>query len=232
MALIHMGCVSLKPAKARVSSRTASSLSSSRVVLHYFDLYGRAEVLRMLLKAHSVDFEDHRFGSEEWIRLKPKAEFQVCPLLEVEGKTLCETRAILRFLCMRKDLYPSNPKEIYLCESLCDFVDDLRLPLIDAARTSDIDKMMKAQAALPQRLLALEKRLKRKQGSPLAYFHGKAAGMADFLVFNFLWDNFLSPERKEDRAELVPKALVEFAERMLGNSALRRYLEHRPLRPY
>lgn len=214
-----------------MGSRTASGLSS-RVVLHYFDLYGRAEVIRMMLKAYSVDFEDHRFGSEEWVRLKAKAEFQVCPILEIEGKTLCETRAILRFLSMKQDLYPSNSKEIYLCESVCDLVDDMRLPLIDAARTSDIDKMMKAQAALPQRLLMLEKRLKRNPGQPQAFFHGKAAGMADFLVFNFLWDNFLSPERKEDRAEAVPQTLVDFTERMLANPALRRYLETRPPRPY
>lgn len=227
-----MGCASQKAGKTRVGSKATSDLQGSKIVLHYFDLYGRAEVIRMMLKAHSIDFEDNRFGSEEWVRLKLRAEFQVCPLLEIEGKTLCETRAILRYLCMQKHLYPSDLKEIYLCESLCDFVDDIRLPLIDAARTSDIEKMMKAHANLPQRLLMLESRLRRNQSEQPAFFHGKSAGMADFLVFNFLWDNFLSAERREDHAAAVPKALLDFTKRMLENPALRNYLETRSPRPY
>ncbi len=227
-----MGCASQKAGKARVGSKVTSDQLGTKVVLHYFDLYGRAEVIRMMLKAHSIAFEDHRFGSEEWVRLKLRAEFQVCPILEIDGKTLCETRAILRYLCMQKHMYPSDLKEIYLCESLCDFVDDIRLPLIDAARTSDIDKMMKAHANLPQRLLMLESRLRGNRREQQAFFHGKSAGMADFLVFNFLWDNFLCSERKEDHASTVPKSLIDFAERMLANSALRSYLETRSPRPY
>lgn len=225
-----MGCLSAKAGKARVSTQSSSSFPTSKVTLRYFDLYGRAEVLRMLLKARDIAFVDYRFGLEEWVKLKPTAEFQICPILEIDGKKLSQTRAILRYLCMKEGLYPRDSKEIYLCESLCDYVDDIRLPLIDAVRTSDIEKMMQAKTALPQHLMKLESRLER--GHSKLFYHGDAPGMADFMVFSFLWDNFLSAERKDDQTVKMPKALTAFAERMLENPKLRSYLETRAHRPY
>lgn len=56
--------------------------------LHYFDAYGRAEPIRMLLNHAKVEFEDHRFGREEWPQVKTELnlEFGQVPMLEFEGK--------------------------------------------------------------------------------------------------------------------------------------------------
>lgn len=39
--------------------------------LTYFDGPGRAELIRLIFAAAKVDFEDHRFGFDEWAKIKP-----------------------------------------------------------------------------------------------------------------------------------------------------------------
>lgn len=38
--------------------------------LHYFDVRGRAEIVRMLFKLAQVEFEDIRVTESEWTRVK------------------------------------------------------------------------------------------------------------------------------------------------------------------
>jgi len=227
-----MGCFATRETAGHsVSMRAQMRLVPKHMELHYFDLYGRAEVIRMVLHYLHLNFSDHRFGAEEWVQLKPTFEFQDCPVLEVDGKKLSTTRAILRYLCMTNGLYPSGLEEVYWCESLCDFVDDICLPLIDAARTSDIEMLLKAKNALPERLQMVEKRLLRnKEGK--AYFIGSAVTMADFMVFNLLWDHCLSPDRRDDLEAQVPRLLKLFATKMMENTALKDYVDSRRPKPY
>lgn len=185
----------------------------------------------MLLHYLHYHFTDHRFGAEEWVQLKTKFEFMDCPVLELDGKMLSQTRAILRYLCMIGDLYPHDLQEIYWCESLCDFVDDIALPLIEAAQTSDIEKLLKAKSALPERLQLLEKRLQRNNEGK-AYFVGVTPTMADIVVFNLLWDQCLNPDRREDLEAMVPRLLKAFVTKMLENVALKNYVESRRPKPF
>lgn len=43
----------------------------TKYTLHYFNLKGRGEIVRLMLVAAGVDFEDHRVEREEWPKLKP-----------------------------------------------------------------------------------------------------------------------------------------------------------------
>ena len=58
--------------------------------LYYFDIYGRAEAIRMLLTHAKVEFEDHRINGEQLGELKAegKLEFGQIPMLEHDGKYL------------------------------------------------------------------------------------------------------------------------------------------------
>ena len=43
--------------------------------LIYYNLAGKAEVLRMIFKHAKVDFEDKRFSEEEIIKMKAEGQF-------------------------------------------------------------------------------------------------------------------------------------------------------------
>ena len=44
--------------------------------LYYFDVYGRAEAIRMLLNHAKVEFEDVRFQKEEWPKMKAELDLE------------------------------------------------------------------------------------------------------------------------------------------------------------
>ena len=56
--------------------------------LYYFEIAGRAELIRLLFSAAGQKFEDVRFPREKWPEYKPKSPFGQCPYLEItEGST-------------------------------------------------------------------------------------------------------------------------------------------------
>jgi len=60
--------------------------------LYYFDLYGRAESMRMTLNKFGVQFEDVRMTPEQFGELKAsgKLEYGQVPALELDdGTVLC-----------------------------------------------------------------------------------------------------------------------------------------------
>ena len=70
--------------------------------LYYFDLKGRAEIIRLLFAAAEKKYEDIRYPKEKWPEYKPKAPFGQCPFLEViEGSNtlvLSQSIAISNFI--------------------------------------------------------------------------------------------------------------------------------------
>eukprot|EP00826_Nyctotherus_ovalis_P031934 TRINITY_DN2572_c0_g2_i1.p1 TRINITY_DN2572_c0_g2~~TRINITY_DN2572_c0_g2_i1.p1 ORF type:complete len:400 (+),score=129.24 TRINITY_DN2572_c0_g2_i1:146-1345(+) len=66
--------------------------------LHYFDMPGRAECLRLLLTHAGVRFEDYRIAVNDWPKHKSKYELKQLPVLEIDGKSYCQNIAILEYL--------------------------------------------------------------------------------------------------------------------------------------
>lgn len=106
----------------------------AKPVLHYFKYYGRAEPIRLALTYFGIDFDevvlkhessDGAEGAEEWKEKKKNYEFGAVPVLEIDGKKLAQSKAILRYICMREGHYPTDPYEIYRVESLVDFYLDM-----------------------------------------------------------------------------------------------------------
>ncbi|VDL78723.1 unnamed protein product [Nippostrongylus brasiliensis] len=69
--------------------------------LIYFSFRGRAEVPRQLFALAGQDYEDVRYTLDEWPKHKDEMPFGQMPVLEVDGKKLCQSRAIARFLAKR-----------------------------------------------------------------------------------------------------------------------------------
>lgn len=60
------------------------------IKVYYFDIYGRAEPIRMLLTHAKQEFEDVRINGEQLAELKTsgKLEFGQVPAAEHDGKNL------------------------------------------------------------------------------------------------------------------------------------------------
>ena len=225
-----MGC-----GKSSDSGNNASS--AGEITLHYFDIYGRAEVLRMIFHYHGVAFTDHRVQQDQWPALLGTgiAEFDSLPVLEIDGHKLVETRAIARYLCRKFGYYPSDYTSAYWVESVCELKDDALTALIGAAFKKDMEGLQQLyMESIPFWLSKMEARLKRN-GNGDGWFVGNTVSLADFEVFSFVWDWCLRPEVKAKGEALViqhaPKVKA-FVQRFIGSSSkLQAYLDYRQPRP-
>ena len=43
----------------------------TKYTVHYFNIKGRGEIVRLMLVAAGVDFEDNRVQGDDWPKLKP-----------------------------------------------------------------------------------------------------------------------------------------------------------------
>ncbi|XP_055964968.1 glutathione S-transferase-like [Sorex fumeus] len=87
---------------------------AGRPKLHYFNGRGRMETIRWLLAAAGVEFEEQLFETrEEFEKLIQGGAlmYEQVPMVEIDGMNLVETRAILRYIAAKYDLYGKNRKE-------------------------------------------------------------------------------------------------------------------------
>lgn len=220
------------PQSAAVSVPT-SYRHTGKTVYYYFDLHGRGDIIRLLLHLADVPFEDKRLQAEEWLgTYKPTAEFGTCPILEIDGHRLVQTKAIIRYIAQTHGLYPKSPKETYQLESFVDTVADIREDLIEHSAHNEVQKLEEHYAKMPGFLAMLEKRLMANTAKS-GWVVGGQMTVADVMLFDLLWNWFLQPSRKEMHGEKVSRRLKEFAEFCLERSPrIRDYVTSRQPRPF
>nr|XP_034305106.1 probable glutathione S-transferase 8 [Crassostrea gigas] len=81
--------------------------------LMYFDTKGRAEVIRLAFAVAGQSFEDKRIplSMEEWQTVKPTIPQKQLPCLQVDGRLIPQSRAIMRYLAREFGLYGDNNDE-------------------------------------------------------------------------------------------------------------------------
>ena len=222
-----------QPAAPSAVSVPTSYRHTGKTVYYYFDLHGRGEIIRMLLHLTDVPFEDKRLSMEEWVaKFKPTAEFGTCPILEIDGHTLVQTKAIIRYIAQTHGLYPKSFKDIYQLESFIDTVADFRENLIEYSVHNQTEKLQEHYAKMPGFLVMLEKRLNANTAKS-GWVVGGQMTVADVMLFDLLWNWFLQPNRKEEHGEKVSKRLKEFADFCLERTPrIRDYVSSRQPRPF
>ena len=91
----------------------------------YFDLYGRAEPIRMMLAKAGVEFEDKRVTHAEWPELQPTLEYGSMPVLELDdGTQLTQTLAITNYVAMNHGFMPADAMGVYEAANIYSFVND------------------------------------------------------------------------------------------------------------
>ena len=91
--------------------------------LVYFDIPGKAEAIRLACIYAGIPFKDTRLTRDEFLAMKTSGElpYGQVPLLIVDGKfKIAQSAAIIRYIGKISCLYPSDPVEAAMVDSLID----------------------------------------------------------------------------------------------------------------
>ena len=163
--------------------------------LYYFNLYGRAEAIRMLLWKAGVQYEDVRLTHEQFAELKPTLEYGQLPMLELDdGTRLVQTPAILTYLAILNNMMPANPMDMYNAQNLSsflfeDFFQAYLLPLMRAPEDKKGEFFMKLMGEGVPKLWGVMERKIPENG----WIGGANLTMVDIAVGAFLHNIVLNP---------------------------------------
>ncbi|XP_054847303.1 glutathione S-transferase 3-like [Eublepharis macularius] len=96
--------------------------------LYYFDGRGKMEPIRWLLAAAGVEFEEELLETrEQYEKLLQDGDllFQQVPMVEIDGMKMVQTRAILRYIAAKHNLYGKDLKEQALIDMYVEGTTDL-----------------------------------------------------------------------------------------------------------
>jgi len=189
--------------------------------LIYFDTTGRGELIRLLFSVAGVEFEDVRISENlpltEWNELRPNTPFGKLPMLEYEGKTICQSITIARMLARRFGLAGKDETEQVLAEMLvdcmCEIQDEISNMLyLDLGPQANAKHGKRAfQEIIPQHLQNLEKLLKKNQDGD-SFFVGNELTWADLMLVDAVtWPQYFKQEVDLSECPKL-KALIERVE--------------------
>jgi glutathione S-transferase len=89
--------------------------------LTYFDIFGRAEPMRMALAHAGADWDERRVTGAEWVALKPTIKSGSMPILDLsDGSQLSESLAILRYICANNGYIPEDNMDAYWVDCIAE----------------------------------------------------------------------------------------------------------------
>lgn len=98
--------------------------------LIYFNLKGRAELIRLMFNLAGQPFEDQRVEFADWSKLKETFAFKQLPVLEVketDGRvtTIAQSNSIVRFVASRLGFDGKTDLERASCDMICEQIRDI-----------------------------------------------------------------------------------------------------------
>jgi len=191
-------------------------------VLHYFNGRGKAETIRLMLAAAGVEFVEAPFittvDQMDTYRKIGDVLFGQVPFLEIDGKRLVQSSAIVRHLARKYNLYGKNDDEKVLIDILAegnrDFLDFfMSFEFKDQAIILDDIR----KKALPRYMPVYEKIV---SASKSGYLVGDKLSMADVGLLEILLH---LPERTPEGFDGYPQ-LKEYLDRISALPNIASYL--------
>jgi len=220
-------------------------------VLKYFDAKGAAEIVRYLFAVADENYDDYRypmqmegmFGQpgfkvtkEEFDKDKAdgKMPFQKVPIMEVEGVTLAQSKAIERFVAKKLGLFGKTDLESAQIDMICEQIRDIKDSWLrarghkmkpdmeDKDVVNSVENFFKDQ--LPAQMDMLQ-----KQMDTSGYFVGDTITLADISFYHFVKSTFFPPfgEKIPDILAKYPK-LVALNQNVQDNPSIKTWEEKRP----
>lgn len=115
----------------------------SEVVLNYFPFYGRGDPVRFALFIADIEFRENVIEFQNWGSLKFSgfSEFGQLPTLEIDGRTIGETSAIVLYIMHKANLHPTDPRQAYIIDSTCSALGDIALIISRHFYTKDFEAL-------------------------------------------------------------------------------------------
>ena len=182
-----------------MNSQQTQELSNVR--LHYFPANGRASFIRAILHWKKVPFEDLKYNYQEWGQIKKSGdfEFEQIPMLEINGKKLTQSFAILIYLGRLFNILGNSPFEEYLIVSLINSYEDVLPKMISIIFAKSEEQ--KEQSTKDFLNIHAPFMLKRWEARFLEngkdYMVGDSFSLADIFVTVSLFNIFKNKTRKE-----------------------------------
>ena len=173
-------------------------MQGKNVKLHYFDFYGKGEILRFILIHNKIKFEDIRYDYPTWLKVKKTQQFLFyqLPIIEIEGKIYAESHAaaktytVSRYLTILLNQYPNDLYDSYYVELTKDYIEEIYEKFIPWFAEKDLKKKEYIhqnflKKVLPALVPGLNKILKENKISSSGYFVGNYLSLADYIVVEF-----------------------------------------------
>jgi len=94
--------------------------------LTYFDFDGgRGEPIRIALHAAGIEFDDVRLTFPQFGEVRSKLRFSSLPVAEIDGVTVTQSNALLRYVGKQANLYPADARQAMYCDEVMDALEDL-----------------------------------------------------------------------------------------------------------
>jgi len=203
------------------------------IKLYYFPVRSRAETARLLLTYGGTKFEDIRISIEQWPAMKEKMPMGQMPVLEVDGKQLCQSTAICRYLARQIGLAGKTNWDMARADMLADGVLDMwghlksvYLPKLQGNQESaDENWAIFAETHLK---VFLERYKKFLDENGTGWFVGNELTWADIAVAEFLsvLQDCFNKNALDSHAELKP-----FVDKVFSLPQLKTYVANRPPTP-
>jgi len=201
--------------------------------LYYFPLRGRGETARLLLNYNGVKYEDVKIAMEQWPTVKEKMPMGQLPVLEVDGKQICQSTAIARYIAREGGLLGKGSWEMARADMLVEGVFEMwghlnkvYMPKLQGdMKTSEENwKTFVTEHLTP--LLNRYQKFFDENGT--GWFVGSALTWADIAVAEFI--SVLEECFNPTAAASYPK-LKAFSSKVLSLPQLKDYVKSRPATP-
>ncbi|KAF7635100.1 hypothetical protein Mgra_00005541 [Meloidogyne graminicola] len=196
--------------------------------LYYFDVRGLGEAIRLCFHYAGETFEDIRFTLETWPNEKNKFFYGKLPMLEVDGKQLFQSGAILQFLANKFGLAGKDEWEKAKVVEIFDFYKDVYNELGKylyvklGFREGNAEELRKS-TFLPEveRAFPLFVKLLAQSGS--GFFLPSGLTYVDFVIAEY----FESVRLLEPEVIGKYKELTDFVAKIYSEPKLKSYLSTR-----
>ncbi|XP_036622979.1 glutathione S-transferase-like [Trichosurus vulpecula] len=192
--------------------------------LYYFDGRGRMESVRWLLAAAGVEYDEVLLQTAEELQnlIKDgKLLYEQVPMVEIDGMKMVQTRAILRYIAAKYNLYGKDLKEQLLIDMYVEGMRDLydMIMLLPLALPEEKEKNLSfiAERATQRFFPVYEKVLKDGKN----YLVGNQLSWADVHLLELI---LMVEECKSDILLAFPK-LQEFKTRVSKLPRIQKFLQ-------